>query len=734
MDSPNPPAGGITQPVGDSPIWTLVGGMFVAGTAIDNTQTDYFAVFGANNTILEQFGNLVVNGGNGACFGLGWDTNTSITIGGTGVTDSITLDGGGNSLQGTVSGAVVTETVGGNNGSAGGNSVTLTNRLGITGLSLGGANDSVILNGDASNSVLLGGAAGFVQIGSADDGLFGYRSSVGLTGAGNVVVGGDENLSVTGGSDGNLVVLGDGNSNIILTGGANIVSVGGGNNTISVSGGLSTIVIQGIDGTSPPAFVPDAGDAPFVTASPTDDITIAGANNFVAATYENVNVLGQNVAAATVNLGDGNNTVLLGGIGGNTVTLGNGDNLIDATGDGSFYQLGAGANVVTLNGDANTVLIQDPLGVGTDAVSLGSGVGDLVNLAAAGGSVAETGSGSSTTTVVQTGARAVTASLGGATAIVSLGDGNDSVTANGAMSTIILGGGNDTITANGSQDLVVAGGGNDTVAANGDQSTVILGNGDNNVIANGVQAQVMVGNGNNTILADGSGPSPGAGAQITAGSGTNSITADGNDSTVTVGVVGAVPPSGNLTLSATGSNDSLKVNASAASTDTITVGSDDVLSVMNGTATITGTAGNSFVLNGLNSGSTVYEIGNSNMTFLGSDSCALIHLNPASTGDVLTVQGGPGKTYAGAVEISGFGNNDQVDLQGLVGAVTHADFGSLSGNALFTAVLANMQDGPIGDTVALVGGGSLKFDAPVAAFTATSFISSVTTGPVVPPA
>ena len=733
MGSPNSPPGGDVV-LGDPPIWTLTGSMFAAGTAIDNTQTDLVGVFGGGNSFLEPSGNLILYGGNGTAFGVGWDTSTSIVLGGTKVIDSISLNGGGNSLVGNLSASVVIESVAGNNGITGGNSVTLTNSLGITGISLGGANDSVTLNGNAANAVLLGGANGFVQIGSTDDGLFGYSSSVALTGSGNVTIGGDEALSVTGGSDDNLVVLGDGNNSVTLTGAGNIVVVGGGNNTISVGGGLSTIAIVGIDGTNPPRFVPDADDSSFVTASPTDDISIAGSQNFVTATYENVNVFGQAASGAnTVTLGDGNNTVLLGGVGSNSVTLGNGDNLIDAAGNDSFYQLGAGADAVTLSGSDNSVLIEDARGVGTDVVTLGTGQGNLVNFAMAGGSVTGTGGGVSTTTVVQTGTRGVTVNLGGATAIVSLGDGDDAVTANGASSTILLGNGNDKITADGNQDLVMAGAGNDSVTANGDQNSIILGDGDNQVIANGIQTLVTVGNGKNTITANGSGPSPGIGVQITAGSGTNSITANGNDATVTVGMAGAVPLNGDLTLSATGSNDTLTVTASDASTDNITVGNNALLSVTNGTATITGAAGDSFVLNGLNANSVLYEAGNDNLTFLGSDSCALIHLNPANTGDVLTMQGDPGNTYAGAVEISGFGGNDQIDLQGLVGGVTHADFGSLSGKALLTAVLANMRDGPTGDTLALAGGGSIKFDAPVAAFTVASFASAVTTGPLVLP-
>jgi len=752
----------LVPPEGESPfdgtVNTLTGGQTQYGAAIDNTQTDAFRVFGAGNTIYELHGNLLVSGASGEDFGYSWDSGTTITLGGTGVYDGIVLDGGSNVLQGTLSGAVVSYTVSGHSGTAGGNTVNLKNTGGFTYLTLGGSNNSVqvqqgaatmvqiggsgnqvALNGNAANKVTIGGDSSVVFIGGADDDLFGYASSVALTGDANVVLGGDENFTIAGGVNSNSILLGDGTNSVTLSGTQNIVVVGGGSNFINAGGSGAQVFIQGIDGANPATFVPETDDTPAVTAAPSDTVVLAGAGDVVTATYENVSVLGANTTGgASVTLGNGNNNVSLGGTGGNTVAMGNGGNGVNVAGDNNQITVGHGANGVTFSGNANSLLVNDATGVGTDVVQLGQGTGDAVNLGLAGGSVTGWGPAGTAATVFQGGTRDVTVNLHGASGVVLLGDGNDSVTANGDDASLLLGNGNDAVVANGNQDIVVGGNGSDNVTAGGNQLFLLLGNGNNTVVANGSglngapPEQIIVGNGNNTVTANGSGTGSADGTQLTAGSGSNTITANGNWAQISVGARGASPPNGSLMLSATGGDDTITVNASAGSSDAMLLGSNATVSVTGGTLTasaLTG-GGDAFYLNGINAGSAISEGGNNNQTFLGSDSSAVVHLGAAATGDVVTVQASTSHHYAGTVEISGFAAGNQVDLQGLVGGITDLAFTG-SGAALLAQVLANMTHDAGGDTLHLVGDGAIRFDTPGTAYMASSFLATGNTGPVV---
>jgi hypothetical protein len=824
----------VSTPVGagsGNPVWTLTGAQFMAGTAIDNTQTDIFQIFGGGNTILEQYGNLLAVGGNGAAFGSGWDADTTVMIGGTGVTDSIALDGGNNSLGNAagspLSGATVTFTVTGLNGTPGGNRVNLANPNGTNTVTLSGGSNTVTLsgpaasntvtstgsatvsvsgatntvtigsgtvtltgtnsnsvtvgsgtvtaNGNTTNTVTFGAGASTANIGGSDDNMFGYGSGVTLSGNGNTVFGGDENFTIAGGASGNLIWLGDGTNTVSLTGTGNLVAVGGGVNTVNAGGSSATVAILGQDGTDAPAFTPESDDTPYVTASPTDTVTIAGASDFVTATYENLNVIGMSVtAAATVTADDGNDSVLLGGTGGDSVTLGNGGNTIDASGNGSIFTVGNGVNGITLSGNNNTVQVIPSTGGGTDIVQLGFGANNNVALGNAGGSVTDWAPFGTNTTVNQTGMRAVTVNLHSGTGAILLGDGADNVTAGGNGASIIVGSGNDTVNGGGSGDFISAGLvsgnglGNDTVTANGAGTAILLANGNNTVVANGAGDGIQVGGGANNITANGSTDTitggngnntpviaNGAGDVITFGSGNNNITAGGGDDTIAVGTVGgsgnntivangggdhiavgtAGPPATNgvLNLTATGTGDTISVIASPSSSgvgnpNLVSIGSGTTLSVTGGTATIQGVAGDTFHLNGLGAGSEVYESGNGNLTFIGSNADAIVHLNPVATSDTVTVQALTGNgQYSGTVEISGFASNDVVDLQSLVGANGTA-FSGLSGTALFNAVTANMTFGSTQDTLALQGGGSIAFDMPVTAFTTASFLSSSSHG------
>ena len=744
-----------------NPIFTLVGGQLELMTGYDNTQTDVINDFGAGNTVgsatSPEMANLLLNGGDGTPFGSAWDTNTTIFLGGSLVADNIMLDGGTNTVTGSLnSGSTVNVTVTPfGTAPLGSNTVNLTNAGGTTTVSLSGsannvsilqgaastvsiANQGIVtLNGNAANTVSFGAGSSQATIGGSNDDNFGFVSGVTLAGDSNTVTGGDENFTVTGGHSNNNITLGDGTNTVMLNGIFNNITLGGGDNFVNAGTGDASVTILGYDSLNPAAYAPGS-DAPQVPAQPTDWVTIAGSGDHVTATYENLIVSGYSVTNfATIISGDGNNSVSLGGTGSNVVTLGNGGNNVSVTGDNNAITVGDGGNGITTTGDGNIITVNDAHGIGTDNVQLGAGANNNVILGMAGGSVTGWAPLGTVTTVSQSGSRQVNVNLHGGAAgknvsgltsslTVVLGDGNDSVTANGDLSTIITGNGNSTITAGGNKDFIYSGIGANTITANGNQTQITAGDGNNIItaIGNGSSGpppeSITVGNGNNTITAGGSGVS-GNNETITAGTGTNTISANGAYNTITVGVASPPATDGNLTLSAgSGSNDTISVNASSTSNDHIAIGNNSVLSVTNGTDTISGVAGDTYYLNGTNAGSVLSEMGNNNNTFLGNNSSALIQLTAAATGDHLTVQampGSPNNTYTGNIVISGFnGLSDTMDLQG---------FGFASGAAVLNALTnTNGQE-----TLALPGSGngSITFLTPTG-MTAASFNVSNTTG------
>ena len=670
-------------------------GVTVVGTAQDKTQTDNFYLLGgSSNTLVGIGGNLNVVGLSPP----GTDTNNSIYLYSylgsiSGVTDNFTLHGSGNRLTNImpkgmitpITGSTINDTVLGNGGSnavnltavsnstvnvnigvdpsatapAGHNTVAIANSgaMAFNTVNLGGPINTVTLNGDATNTVnTLTGGGSTVTIGSKDDDLFGWSSSVTFSGTGNTLTGGDENFTVSGSVGSSTVHVGDGENSITLGGAGNTVSVWGGDNFINAGGGGSHVTILGLDGTG--AATPTDSDAPPgddapVPLSPTDWVTISGAGDSVSATYENVNIWGTTISGAVVMLGNGNNSVVLSGTGGgNHVTVGNGGNAISVTGPGNTSSnnviiVGNGANGVTLSGNTNTVTVNDPTGVGNDIVQLGAGTGDVVHLGDAAGSV--TGTGLGTTTVTQAGPNTVMVNLSGI-GNITLGDGNDIVNVGGAGSTITAGNGNNTVTANNNND------------------------------------------------------------KFTFGNGNNNVTANGNNDT---GMFSTPFFGGNNTLVATGSGDVWTFKENAASTVTATLGSNDSLTQGRGSldATLLG-SGDSVTISMVNSiGTTITANGNNdNFEFMNNSGGALV-LNPSSTGDNLRFDG-TSMDFTGTATVSGLNAEsgalaDNVFMNGLY----------TTGGAhitSFTQMSDAMSLTPTGEVLPLLGGGEIKFAANTA--------------------
>ena len=716
-------------------------GVVVYGSALAIPQTDNFFNFGTGNTIIGEGGNINVTG-------LLTDSNTTVNLNSvsgaiTGVSDTFTLNGSKNSLTDTTptTGSTINFKVLGNGGSnsvnvpdassstvnvaigvdptatapAGHNSVTLYNMGGTNTVSLGGPDNTAWLCGAvntatiggpggnvwamgwATNDITFGGGAATVSVGHADDDHFGYSTTVNFAGTGNLLNGGDENFTVSGSTGSSAVHVGDGENSITMGGTGNTVSVWGGDNTINAGGGGSHVTILGLDGTG--AATPTDSDAPPpddgpVPMSPTDWVTISGAGDSVSATYENVNIWGTAISGATVTLGNGNNTVVLAGPGGgNHVTVGNGGNGIAVGGSGNVITVGDGANGVTLNGNGNMVTVTDPTGLGSDIIQLGVGSGDTVALGHAAGSV--TGFGTGTTTVTQSGPNAMTVNLNGGTGHITLGDGNDTVTANGNGTTVVAGNGADTVTANGTADIITLGNGANTVTANGGADTITLGNGANTITsANGNGDHITLGNGNNTVMA-----------------------ANGNGDHGTFGTPGL---GGNNMLVATGSGDVWTFNENAASTVTATMGSmgmlGDTLNQTGGALDLTEIGHNNTVnLTHVQTlGTTINSNGNL-ANFDLTDSGGVLNLNPATSGDNLTINGVSNK-YDQSLTITNLTTVSTVDLEDLYnpGGVHIGSFSSF---------LSDLTPTGTGDVLHLQGGGSITF-AATTAFKSSQFAFS----------
>ena len=731
--------------------FNLTGNELEYGNATGKTGTDRFTVYGPNNTIVEQGGNLIVNGGSQSSYG--WDTATTIVLDDTSGNKNqanekikINLQGSHNSISGNdsidnsftgktvdfanLNQATVTITVGGHGSAAGHNTVGLYNYYGSNTVNLAGTDNSIYLNGDAENAVTAGSGHDTVTISS--DPIFGdddypaayFNSSVKLAGSSNQVFGGDSKFTVTGGVDGNTVALGDGNDSVSLSGANNSISVWGGVDTINAGSGNDTVNILGLDGSLDTTFVAD-DDSPAKTI-PIDQVTLAGTMDVVNATYEDVVVNGASTTgAASVTLGNGNNQVTLGGDA-NTVSLG----------DGSL----SGTNTVSLTGNNNSVVVNDGSNdTGTTAVSLGTGTGDSVTLGYAGGTV--TGTGTGTTTVTQnTASNAnVTVGLGNGTGLVTLGGGNDRVTANGAGTSVTAGDGNDTVTANGGNVVVTLGKGNDTVTANGGNTTVTAGDGKDSVSATGKLSSVTLGNGNDTVNAGsgfGSTVTVGNGNDlitangnldsVTGGTGSDTVTANGKFATVTLGVAGSLDGSVNVT--ATGLGAQVTVYASSSSHDTFTVGNNNTfLRVSGGDDTIgpngnNGDSNDNFYLNNAQAGSSIDVFGTNDMLFLGTNSSAHVNLGLDESGNTVTVQGNADNSYTGTVELSGFGPAETLDLQGLdnPGGTMYTNFGQ---------VVSSLHGTSNSETLDLKGGGSIVFDQQTG-FTSNEFQFTTLTGAV----
>ncbi|MDE2576396.1 MAG: calcium-binding protein [Rhodospirillales bacterium] len=690
----------------------LPGSTTAFGTAIDNTGTDAYSVYGAGNFIdigfnagntggnVQIFGNPLVNPYDAA---LVPDTNTTVNLkNGFGVSDTMILDGSGNAISSvggtSLSGSTVTiafdpyigyapsanSGTGGNSVSllasnssimvsdgatspTGGNSAAITNNGGTTQVQLTGANDTVTLLGDTANTVVTGsntggtGGGAVVSVGFYDDDNFTYSSSITVAGSNNTITGGDAAISVGGGVSGNTVTLGDGSDVVSLAGSNNSVKVGAGNDMISLGGGSSTVKITGTDNDTVSATWSYNSEDPGVIGVPNDVVNLSGSFNFVTATYANVTVTGST--------------------GFNSVLLGNGNDNVTLHGDHNTVGVGNGTNVITLPGNSNTVAITDPTGVGADTINIGAGTSDTIGFDHAGGSVIGTGTGRTWITQAAGAMATMFINLGNGSGSISLGDGTSIIKANGNFTNINVGNGANNITALGFGDTINGGNGNDTVAT-GNRSNTTLGNG-TDIVKAGNFATVTAGNGNDKVTV-------GSNSNVTLGDGNDTVSLGGG-STATLGHAGVVS---NEVV--TGIGNGITVNAPGDGNDSVTLwGYGERVNLGNGTDTVTIFGGLSTVNVGNGNGDGVFISGGGNWVTVGNGNNDTVSVG---AGSHVTVGSGTGDSVT-----AGFGSSVVIDSVGLTSANDTVNVGDHS------TVTAGSQTSPFGGPVLLANGTSSDF-------------------------
>lgn len=714
----------------------LTGNQTGIGLSQDNTGTDVFDVTGMNNDVISGAGNLQVSGYLTLPPISNTDSRTTVVINKNvgKVVDTINLNGeknvilmnGNAALTGgsTVNVLVSQYAVPSSEAFGGSNYVNLNNIGGTTSVTLSGPTNTVVLNGQANNTVTMTGtpfgAAGGSTIivggpvteantmAPIDDDLF-YIPATGSSPASNVakitlsdsnntVLGGDEQFTITGGVSNNGIAVGDGNNSITLTGSRNSIDVGGGANTIYAGTTGNTVLIQGADHSNLP---PAAGDDDGLPVNPKDKVFLQGGGNKVFANYEDVLVDQLNTNSA------GGDILILG-----SATLYGSTDQVQEFGDNNIIIVGAGVNTISTEGNNQTIIVQDTKGVGSDGVTLDSGNNNVVSFNEAGGSVGAVGhtaTGVITLNVVVQSADATNQmiiNLESGAAEISVGNGNNQITIGGGVigqaghstSEVALGNGNNTVLATGDETTIVIGSapgsaGNNTVVANGAKDIIAINDGSlvsEKVTANGAGTVVLLGNGTDTVTANG------ANAVVVLGNGNDTVTENGTNAFLQIG-------SGNNTIQATGTGTHITINAANVGIDSTMLGGGEFLrDNKGGTQTITGTKNDTIWLNGTKTGSVTTLSGSGNSVFIGSNGSDAIILDPSQSANLVTIQDFLGNySYTGTTSINGFGPNAVLDLEHLKGA---------NGSFLnsYSNVLSNVQQVGTSYNLNTLGGGVIK--------------------------
>jgi hypothetical protein len=454
----------------------------------------------------------------------------------------------------------------------------------------------------------------------------------------------------------------------------------------------------------------------------TDTVNVGGAFNTVATSGS------QLASTLTVQGGTGNNLVNLANtLGNNNVAMQGYNNVITVNGDANNVLLsGAGRGTVHAGviGDGNTgfhttvdAAGQNNTVIGGDQnffISGGQGV-DFISVGNGDNTIFEAGAKDKIT--VGTGGNTITDFGGFATItfngfvedvddidIVNIGGTNNTVTETLAAShserdfTITGGTGNGKFTLGDGANVLTTSGSNNVVKMGSTEAPVIgeeIGeaSGDAVTITGGVNNSVTLGDGNNVVKVDG------VASTITLGNGANSVTANGNDDVIGVG-------NGANTIQANGTEDAITAgnggNTIAANGDddvitagngnnTITAnGKEDIITLGNGNNTLTSN-GNVDVITIGNGNNKVTAQGNGDTITLGTGNNTVDATG--SNNDTITSAGGKGSFIIGgetSLTLTASSAGTTVDAQGALDSIT------LNNNAN-----AAINDSPFGGGLSL---------------------------------
>jgi hypothetical protein len=270
-------------------------------------------------------------------------------------TDNVTISGAGDSVTATY------ENV----------NVLGTGVTGVTAISLGDGNNSVVL-GDNALKNSAGGSTVSVGNGANSINVTGNGDTVNLgSGANGVTLSGDsETVNVTdpNGKGQDIVQLGSGAGS---SGGFDMVSLDHAGGSVTGTGlGLTEVTQAGKN-----AVTVSLGNG-------VGDIDLGNGNDKVTANGELTSITagnGNDTVTAngdldTITLGNGNNTVTAKGFG-DTISLGNGNNKVTANGDDDTFTFGNGNNKLTANGDNDVGTFGTPGNGGNNTLNAANGSG-----------------------------------------------------------------------------------------------------------------------------------------------------------------------------------------------------------------------------------------------------------------------------------------------------------------------------------------------------------------------
>jgi len=446
-------------------------------------------------------------------------------------------------------------------------------------VSLGAGNDSLKVNG-AGGAIKVSNLSGNDSIN-----LLNINTQISASGGNNLInldnsgLTGDVNSISLAAGDDQLTANSSGQTTIRVGEGANQINLdGGGSFSVSAGGGDDQVKIQGLinstlnlaNGNN--TILAQDGNHKITTGSGNDNITIGAGTSTISSGDGDDNVTittTQNTNNYTINLGAGNDSVQLNGNGGELarVSSSSGNDQININNIRSQITLSSGDNTVNLN---NSQLSGD-----NNSISTGAG-NDTIAVKSNGSNTINVGNGTNQITL-----------SGNSSNTVTSGSGNDVIKSYAGSLTLNSGAGDDVleITSNEAQDKLTLnlGDGNDTVkiTATGAATTIANNYGDDSYDLTGTQVKLSDTLGNMTLALNNQ--------QLT--NDMNTITTGtGNDNI-------SISSNGSNTINAGNGNNQIILSGN--SKDNITSGSgDDVILAGAGDDIINAGAGNDIIVGG----------------------------------------------------------------------------------------------------------------------------------------